>query len=253
MNTLLIILAIVTFVSTIIGGLVIIKLRKFLPYFFAFAAGSLVAVSFLEILPESLSIAGGVGFPTRYIFLIVVLSFFVYSLLEKFFLTHHHDLEDSDCKHECKKHHEEDSHGHIMGPIGAGSLVLHSFLDGAAIGAAFQVNAATGLIVALAVIFHDFTDGINTVIMMLKNKQNMKSTITFLILDALAPVAGVLATNLVAIPQKALAIILAVFVGEFIYIGASNFLPEAREHTSKWIIAALALGILLITVLTMIV
>lgn len=240
MNSLIVLLSIITFVSTILGGLIIIKLRKFLPYFFAFAAGSLMAVSFLEILPESINIAESINFPTKYIFLTVVLSFFVYSLVEKFFLTHHHGADD----------HHEDSHGHIMGPIGAGSLILHSFLDGAAIGAAFQVNAATGLIVALAVIFHDFTDGINTVTMMLKNNQKIGRTSVFLVLDALAPVAGVLATNLVYIPQKVLAIILAVFVGEFIYIGASNFLPEAREHASRWIIVALAFGILVIAVLS---
>ena len=55
-----------------------------------------------------------------------------------------------------------------MGPIGAIGLVMHSFLDGAAIGIAYQANASMGFIVALAVISHDFTDGINTVVIMLK-------------------------------------------------------------------------------------
>ena len=54
MDGLIIVLAIATFVSTMLGGIIIIKLRKYLHYFFAFAAGSLVAVSFLDLLPESL-------------------------------------------------------------------------------------------------------------------------------------------------------------------------------------------------------
>jgi zinc transporter ZupT len=236
MNWLIVILAIATFVSTIIGGAAIIKFRRYLPYFFAFAAGSLIAVSFLDLLPESITVAESINFPLRYVMLAVVFSFFLYSLLERFFLTHH--LEN------------EDGHGHIMGPIGAGSLVIHSFLDGAAIGSAFQVNASIGLVVAFAVIFHDFTDGINTVTLMLKNKHKVSRAAIFLIMDALAPVLGVLATTAMAIPQYLLALILAVFVGEFLYIGASTLLPETKEHTSKGIIIAMLIAILIVTLLT---
>ena len=236
MNWLIVILALATFVSTLVGGIVIIKLRKYIHFFFAFAAGTLIAVSFLDLLPESLQISESINFPVRYIFLTIVLSFFVYTLLERFFLTHVHE--------------GDESHEHIMGPIGAGSLILHSFLDGAAIGASFQVNASIGLIVALAVIFHDFTDGINTVTMMLKNNHSIKKATIFLIFDALAPVLGVIVTTILFIPENILAILLAVFVGEFLYIGASTFLPETRKYVSKWIIVAMALGILLITILT---
>ena len=70
----------------------------------------------------------------------------------------------------------------------------------------------------MAVIFHDFTDGINTVTLMLKNKQHVRKATIFLIMDALAPVLGVTVTSLIIINQTVLAIILAVFVGEFIYI-----------------------------------
>jgi len=236
MNTTLVLLTLATFFSTLIGGSIIVKFKKYLPYFFAFAAGSLVAVSFLELLPESLKISNSIGFPTKYIMLIVVISYFVYSLLERFFLTHHED--------------EEDSHRHIMGSIGAGSLVIHSFLDGIAIGAAFAVNPSVGFVVALAVISHDFTDGINTVIIMLKNKHNVKRAIMFLILDAIAPVLGIVVATAITIPEKALAILLAVFVGEFLYIGAATLLPETRKHKSKKIIIAMALGIIVIAVLS---
>ena len=236
MDKLIILLALATFFSTLVGGVVILKFRKHLPYFFAFAAGSLIAVSFLDILPESLEIANSINFPVRYIMIAVVASFFFYSLLERFFLTH-----------EMGAH---DEHGHIMGPVGAGSLVIHSFLDGAAIGAAFHVNASMGMIVALAVIFHDFTDGINTVTLMLKNRHKVGKAVVFLVLDALAPVAGIITTASIAMPESVLALILAVFVGEFLYIGASTLLPETREHRSKGIIVAMALAIVLIAVLT---
>jgi zinc transporter ZupT len=232
----IIFLAFLTFLCTLLGGFITIKFKKYLPYFFAFAAGSLIAVSFLDLLPESIKIANDIGFSLRYVMMTVVGSFFIYSLLERFFLTHHM--------------HEDDDHGHIMGPIGSGSLILHSLLDGIAIGSAFRVNPSIGLIVALAVIFHDFTDGINTVSLMLKNKQNLKATILFLGMDAVAPVIGVALTTFINIPQNILVLILSIFIGEFIYIGGATLLPEIREHKSKKIALAMGLGIVLIAVLT---
>jgi ZIP family zinc transporter len=229
------ILGLVTFFSTLIGGLITFKFKKYLPYFFAFAAGSLIGVSFLDLLPESLNLANSIQFPIRNIMIMILASFFIYSMLEKFFLTHEI---------------EEEGHGHILGPIGAGSLVLHSFLDGAAIGSAFQVNFSIGVIVAFAVIFHDFTDGINTVTIMLKNNHNSRNAKIFLLLDAIAPILGILLTSIIMIPQHILALILAFFVGEFIYMGAVSLLPEAHKHHSKKTILFVLLGILLIFALT---
>ena len=169
--------------------------------------------------------------------IVVVCSFFLYSFLERFFATHELD-------------HSHDEHGHLMGPIGAGSLIIHSFFDGVAIGASFHINFAIGLIVAFAVIAHDFTDWINTVILMLKNKQSRNMVLGFLLLDALAPVLWLLVTSALFVPQKILTIILAVFVGEFLYIGASTLLPETKKHPSKWMLIAMALGIWLILLIT---
>jgi len=238
MNWIIIGLAFATFCSTLIGGTFAIRLRKALPYFFAFAAGSLIAVSFFDILPESLSIARlpAVNLSIRYIMITIVASFLFYSFLERFLLFHYPE--------------EGGGHGHVMGPVGAGSLVIHSFLDGVAIGAAYQVNPTIGLLVALAVIFHDFTDGINTVTLMLKNKQHLRNTSIFLAMDALAPVLGVTGTLLISINQTVLALILAVFVGEFIYIGAVNLMPETRKYPNWKIAASTMLAILLILALT---
>jgi len=236
MNGVILGLAFTTFCSTLIGGTFAIRLRKALPYFFAFAAGSLIAVSFFDILPESLDISASVNLSIRYVMITVVASFLFYSFLEKFLLVHFHE--------------ENGGHGHVMGPVGAGSLVIHSFLDGVAIGAAYQVNTTIGLLVALAVIFHDFTDGINTVTLMLKNKQQLRNTTVFLVMDAIAPVLGVTITSLLMINQTVLALVLAVFVGEFIYIGAVNLMPETRKYTNWKIAASTMLAILLILGLT---
>ena len=198
----------------------------------------MIAVTFFDILPESLELGTTTNTATRTIFTIVVISFLFYHFLERFFLTHHH--------------HEEDgkNHKHLFGPIGAGSLIIHSFLDGASISIAYQANAALGLLVALAVITHDFTDGINTVILMLKNKYPLRTARIFLILDALAPLIGILITSLFTIPTRALTIILPIFAGEFLYIAAANVLPETHNHKPWKMALPMLLAVILIFTLT---
>lgn len=236
MNALIFVLALATFFSTLFGGFIILRFKESLHYFFAFAAGSIISVAFLDLIPESIKVAGSNNISVRTIMLIIVASFFFYSLIEKIFLTHHL--------------HDGESHGHPMGPIGAGSLVIHSFLDGAAIGIAFQASVAVGLVVALAVIFHDMTDGVNTVVVMLKNKHSAKRAKAFLFMDAVAPILGILLASVLVLPEYLLAYLLAIFAGEFLYIGAASLLPETHGHNTKNVVIAMLSGVVLITLLT---
>ena len=80
------------------------------------------------------------------------------------------------------------------GAFGAASLSLHSFLDGVGIGLAFKVSTAVGAVVAAAVLAHDFSDGINTVTVVLKNRGRGLSALRWLAVDAIAPLAGVAST-----------------------------------------------------------
>jgi ZIP family zinc transporter len=232
MDTLILALASITFLSTMLGGLAILRFKQSLPYFFSFSAGSLMSVALMELLPESLDIAKAVGMNFYFISASVVLSFFFYNLIERFFMSHHHE--------------EHASHRHLLGPVGAGSLIIHSFLDGVAIGAAYQVKASLGIIVGIAVISHDFADGINTVVLMLKAGQKNRLTRFFLFLDALAPILGVLFVSFIHLSQGILAVLLAVFVGEFIYIGAASLLPETKKYSAVKTTIYMALGIAII-------
>ena len=118
----------------------------------------------------------------------------------------------------------------IRGSVIAACLTLHSLLDGVAIGLAFQVSPAIGSIVAVAVLVHDFADGINTANVILKENGNRSSAIKWLILNAIAPVFGAWSTFYYQLPQSMLGAILAVVSGFFIYIGASDFLPQSQER-----------------------
>jgi len=49
--------------------------------------------------------------------------------------------------------------GVLAGLLGAAGLCVHSVFDGVAIGISFQVNPKIGLLIALAIIAHDFSAG----------------------------------------------------------------------------------------------
>ena len=236
MNPATIIFAFLTFLSTLLGGYITLRFKKSISIVFAFAAGSIVTVALMEILPESVEIAKTSGIPVKYIMVPVVLSFLFFILLEKYFSAH--PLKGIA------------SEGHVMGPIGAGSLILLSLLDGLTMGIAFQVRFSIGTVVAVSIIIHDLPDGINTMALMLKNQQSEKKAFLFLFMDGLAPLLGVLLTSVVIFPQNTLAILLAVFAGQFIYVGAASLLPESQEHSILKTAVATTLGFLFIFMIT---
>ena len=222
--------------STLLGGFITLRFKKSISIIFAFAAGSIVTVALMEILPQSLAMAQKSAIPARHIMVTVVLSFLFFILLEKYFSAH-----------PIKGIASE---GHVMGPIGAGSLILLSVMDGLTMGIAFQVRWSIGVVVALPIIIHDLPDGINTVVLMLKNEQSEKKALLFLFMDGFAPLLGVLFTSVIIFPQNALAILLAIFTGEFLYVGAAGLLPESQEHSILKIAIAATLGFLFIFLIT---
>jgi ZIP family zinc transporter len=99
------------------------------------------------------------------------------------------------------------------------------------------------MIVAIAVLVHDFSDGINTVNLILKNQGQKKSAFKWLLVDAFAPVVGIISTMFFTLSESALSVILALFAGFFLYIGASDLLPESHHaHPTAWTTFATLLG-----------
>jgi ZIP family zinc transporter len=135
----------------------------------------------------------------------------------------------------------EDENPLHRGTLGAASLSFHSFLDGTIIGFAFQVSSAVGAIVTVAVLTHDFSDGINTVSLVLKNQGTLRHAFWWLLVDAFAPVLGISFTLLFSLPKNALGGVLAIFCGCFIYIGASELLPESHHAHPKMLTTVMTL------------
>ncbi len=236
----LILVSVATFLSTLLGGLFALHLKDRLHLVLGFSAGAVLGVVFFDLLPEALALAGN-AFASETVLTIVAIGFVLYLLLDRVFLFHSHGevVAHTD---EC----QEPEHVHHIrrGVLGAGSLAVHSFLDGLAIGLAFKVSSSVGVVVAFAVLAHDFSDGINTVSMIVKNKGTRSLALRFLFVDALAPVLGVVTAYFLTIKEQSLGLLLALFAGFFLYIGASDLLPESHHaHPVKWTTFATVLGI----------
>ena len=217
------------FLATLLGGLFALRFKDKLHLILGFSAGAILAVAFFDLLPEALSLAGKVYSVTT-ILSVVVIGFTIYLIFDRFALLHDHG--------EGTDEHE------LRGTVGAGSLSLHSFLDGMGIGLAFQISNAVGIVVAAAVLTHDFSDGINTVNFILKNKGERMRAIRWLFIDALAPVFGILSTLLFTLSKETLGLLLALFSGFFLYIGASDLIPESyHAHPTRWTTVMTVAGI----------
>lgn len=223
-----------------VGGIVGIRNRRIVHRLLGFTAGVIIGVIAFDILPETFEIISKNNLDTTPVMIALVVGFLLFHISEKYLLIHHaHEKEYGQHKHPS------------VGVLSALALSGHSFLDGVGIGLGFQVNAAVGLAVAIAVIGHDFADGLNTVSLMMNNKNSSRRSFKFLIIDAAAPVVGVLSTFLFHLSDAQLVLYLGFFAGFLLYIGASDILPQAHEKgSSKLTLLLTVLGAVFMFIVT---
>jgi ZIP family zinc transporter len=243
--------AILPFFSTLAGGFAALRLRHRLHAIMALAAGVVVATAVADLLPEAFELVGEgrqleVG-------IAAVVGFIGFSLIEAFLHQasfEHAGSHDHDHDHD---HAPDEGHDHdaaraaalegastrtgapptLLGILPPASLIVHSTLDGLAIGLAFQAGADIGIIVLVAVLAHDFADGMNVVTLALDAARGERLAVGLLVLDALAPPAGAALSTLISIQPGTLGLLLATFGGAFIAIGAGHLLPESQHRDPR--------------------
>lgn len=243
-----------TFISTILGGIVGLRWKDKMHLLLGFTAGVLVGVVAFDIFPELFELVATTGIDIKIPMIALVVGFLLFHIAEKTLLIHHvHEEHYGEHEH-ALGNSVVDSGGHkhtSVGVLSALALSAHSFLDGVGIGLGFQISNEVGIIVAIAVLAHDFSDGLNTVSLMLAHKNTDKSALKFLFIDAIAPVLGGLSTLFFTFSSAALVIYLGFFAGFLLYIGASDILPEAHSKYSSYkTIVMTVLGALFIFVVS---
>lgn len=223
-------LALIACAATLAGGALALRFSDRLHLVLGFSAGAVLAAAFFDLLPEALRLAGAGADPASGV-AVTALGFFGYAVLDRLILLH--------------AQHDDDSHLHGAATgrqwSGAGSLSLHSLMDGFAIGIAFRASPSVGIVVAAAVLAHDCSDGMNTVGVVLRHGGAKRGAYRWLLVDAVAPVVGALISLFVALPTGAMSVMLALFAGFFLYIGASDLLPESVHQHPKFLTTVMTL------------
>ena len=219
--------AIVAGLSDLFGGWVAYKTKiaRISPrYIIGFASGILITLAFIDVLPE-------IDIATHGYY--VLAGFLVFYLIEKLVMIH------ACGEDECKVHK--------IGAITVFGMALDNVIDGVGIAVGYAVNPVLGLLITIGVVVHEIPQGIASLIIMKNAKYSTKKTFGVIALaGALYPIGAFLSTF---IPENLYLIILAFVAGDFIYIGASDLLPEAHKKFNIKVIGTVLLGVIFIILL----
>ena len=195
-----------------------------------------IVVAF-ELLPESFSHDAGEFLNVPITAVALIGGFMALHLFEKFSGGH----EPAESEYGTEHRHA----GNVAGTLGALAMAGHVLIDGIALGVAFQVSNELGIAVFVAVLVHAFSDGLNTVSLLIKSGNWTKRAVLLLGVDAIARVGGAAIGSSIALNDDYIAIYLALFAGVLIYLATSHILPEAHSrHSSRWTLATTIAGVL---------
>lgn len=230
-------LAALTAIATALGGLLALKSRDRLHLVLGLSAGLLLGLVAFELLPEAFSHDAGEFLNVPITAVALIGGFMALHLFEKFSGGH----EPAESEYGSEHRHA----GNVAGTLGALAVAGHVLIDGIALGVAFQVSNELGIAVFVAVLVHAFSDGLNTVSLLIKSGNWTKRAILLLAVDAVARVGGAAIGSSIALNDDYIAIYLALFAGVLIYLATSHILPEAHSrHSSRWTLATTIAGVL---------
>ena len=210
----------------------IVVIRRFEPwgrrnttYFACFAAGVLIAVSFLHIIPTAFAMS--LQAP---VYLLV--GYLLMHVLNRFLMAY-----------VCDK--PETAH-YAIGLVPMLGIGFHSFIDGVIYSVTFTVSFFTGVLATIGMVLHEFPEGIVTYLLMLRGGFSKKRALicAFLAAAVTTPLGTLVSYPVVSQIQKpALSALLSLSAGALVYVGATHLLPRAEQEPRRFSLIALATGI----------
>ena len=195
-------------------------------YFVSFAAGVLITVSFMHIIPESMEMSEAAP------------AFILVGFLGLYLLNHFLHI------YLC---HDYECSGYAVGIIPMLGIGLHSLIDGAIYSITFNVSVLTGVLAAMGMVFHEFPEGIITFILLERGGFGPRRAALYAFLAAAlsTPLGALVSYPFISrINEPMLGALLAVAAGALVYVGATHLLPEVAEQNRRYTLLTLAAGVL---------
>lgn len=204
--------------------------RKNSLYLVSFAAGVMLATAFLDLMPEAILLTSG----ALWAVLFGILLFYV--------LQHLINL------HPC---HDEECQLHNLGILSLAGLTFHSLIDGIAIALGFGISTALGMVTTLAVILHEFPEGVTTTSILMYAKMPRRKVIWYSILVAMSTPFGAIIFYpfIKGIPKEILGLSLGIASGSFIYVASSDLIPQTHKTRNKLTAILLLLGVVFLAII----
>jgi zinc and cadmium transporter len=195
-------------------------------YFICFAAGVLISVSFLHIIPKAFSMNahGPIYLFSGYI------SLHLFNRFINAFV--------------CDKSSDEQYGIGLVPMLGIG---FHSFIDGIIYSITFTVSIFTGILAASGLVLHEFPEGIITYLLLIRAGFKAKTSLilSFLTAALTTPLGMMVSYPYISrIDESLLGTLLAFSAGALVYVGATHLLPQAEAEHKKYSLFALGAGIL---------
>ena len=228
--------SLISFVGALFAGLKESTLKRVLMVFVGFSSGTLIGSAFLDLLPEAITETN-----TLVAFSYVIAGIVVFFAMEKFLYWRH-----------C---HEGECQVHIFAYLNLIGDGIHNFIDGMIIAATFLVSADLGFVTTLAVVFHEIPQELGDFAVQIYAGLSKRKALTYNFISALTAVAGAIITYFLAYAQNIATLLVPFAAGGFIYIAATDLMPELHKKTrageSVVQLLSILLGIGLIAGLTM--
>src|SRR5688572_12397492 len=201
--------------ANVAGGLAVVARRHwnemFLKYFLGLGAASMLAATFLRMLPESMKLSEKAP-------LLFLGGYFLVHFFEHTVAPHFHFGEER---------HDEVMMNPAVGISALAGLSIHTFFDGVSIASGFLVSLPLGLLIFCAVILHKIPEGVTVASIALASGRGKAGAMTASVILAAATLAGVLGMNYFsgAVPYA-----LPISTGVTLYVAATDLLPEVNEE-----------------------
>lgn len=207
--------------------------RKYSIYFVCFAAGVLISVSFLHIIPKSFEMN-----PNAPVYLLI--GFLLLHLFNRFITAF-----------VCERSPDSRYGIGLIPMIGIG---FHSFIDGFVYSITFTVSIFTGVLAATGMVLHEFPEGIITYLLLLRGGFNDKTSLilAFLAASLTTPLGMLVSYPYISqIDKPLLGSLLSLSAGALVYVGATHLLPQAEKEHRKYSLFALGAGILVAVIIVL--